>query len=217
MTKLNKLNNIMVDIETVDNTVTSAILSIAAVPWNPSSGSYARKNFFYEVVNLQSCFDKGLTAGGATLEWWFKQSEDARLAAFGYGPTPDLARKPLNLNDVLIKFSNFLQLSEFTKNELRLWGNSARFDLGIIANAYKACNIPIPWSYRTERDVRTLVEMGPSFKKQTRTVGTKHNPVDDCIYQIKYCSKIWRNINNGKNKKGTKKETSSKAVQRKKI
>ena len=211
------LNHIMVDIETVDNTVTSAMLSIAAVPWNPSNGSYARKNFFYEVINLDSCFQKGLTAGGETIAWWFKQSKDARLMALGLGENHESIKDPLNLTSALIKFELFLKSIEaLTGEKPKLWGNSARFDLGIIANAYKACKLPIPWSFRNERDVRTLVQLNPLIKSRTKFHGTRHNPVNDCVYQIKYCSKIWRKLNVGK-KETTKKAASAKTSSRKKV
>lgn len=207
----NNLTHLMLDIETVDNTNTSAILSIAAVPWNPETGAFATKNYFYEVINLQSCFDVGLTAGGDTIEWWFDQSREARMAALGLGTNGERKKEKLSLIQALVKFELFLNAQKTaTGKGYIIWGNSARFDIGIVANAYKACKLPMPWSFRNERDVRTLVHLSPSSKTKTQFIGTKHNPVDDCKYQIKYCSKAWRKIN-------VKKEASTNSTQRKKI
>jgi hypothetical protein len=195
------LSHLMLDLETIDNSYTSAILSIAAVPWNPDTGAFAKKNYFYEVINLQSCFDKGLTAGGDTIEWWFHQSENARMEAIGKN------KDKLTLPQALIKFELFLNTYKTLDNKgYKIWGNSARFDIGILANAYKVCNLPIPWSFRNERDVRTLVQIIPDLKTKTKFTGVRHNPVDDCKHQIKYCSKIWRKING----KQTQQKTTSK-------
>ena len=53
----------------------------------------------------------------------------------------------------------------------------------------------LPWYFRNERDVRTLVSFDPAVKFEIPFTGTIHNPIDDCIHQINYCSKIWKNKN----------------------
>lgn len=70
------MNNVMVDIETLDNKPTSAIVSIGAVMFGPNG--YDEYNTFYMVVDAQSCIDAGLTLSADTISWWMKQSDQAR-------------------------------------------------------------------------------------------------------------------------------------------
>lgn len=199
----------MIDIETVNNTMTSAILSIAAVPWNPDSGRYDKKDYFYRVIDLQSCFNLGLTAGGKTLEWWFQQSTEARMNAFGYDKNFEKMHPKIHIKEALQQLRTYIKDYPLENKRFKIWGNGARFDLGILDNAFTAAKVPLPWGYRNERDVRTLVSLRPELKNKVSSTGIAHNAVDDCVYQIKYCSKIWKKLNDSKFKKTEKTKTTS--------
>jgi hypothetical protein len=92
---------------------------------------------------------------------------------------------------VLLSFKQFtLQLGDF-----QIWGNGVRFDVGILEDAYVACDIQeMPWNFRNERDVRTLVSFAPNIKEHYPSLGVEHNPIDDCKYQIAYCHAIWEKL-----------------------
>ena len=68
------------------------------------------------------------------------------------------------------------------------------FDFGILEDAYKATKHQIPWNFRLERDVRTLVAFYPAIKRDAQSVGVMHAPIDDCKFQIQYCCAIWRKL-----------------------
>lgn len=70
------MNNVMVDLETLDNKPTSAIVSIGAVHFGPNG--YDEGNNFYRIEYQQSCIDAGLTLSGDTIKWWMRQSDRAR-------------------------------------------------------------------------------------------------------------------------------------------
>jgi hypothetical protein len=76
----------------------------------------------------------------------------------------------------------------------KVWGNSARFDLGILEVAYTACKMVIPWQFWNERDVRTLVAFAPEIKANEPFLGDKHDPLHDCLHQIKYCHKTYKTL-----------------------
>ena len=77
--------------------------------------------------------------------------------------------------------------------DINIWGNSARFDIGKLEDAYVACSYhDNPWYFRSERDVRTLVAFAPDVKANIPFEGIEHSPIDDCKHQIKYCSAIWK-------------------------
>lgn len=174
---MKKFTNLMVDIETFGTSSDAAILSIAAIPFNinnPELGAV-----FYQTIDLDSSLKKGLKVDASTILWWLNQDAAARNQI-------NLFPKPLD--NVLRDFSIFC------KKEYQIWGNSARFDLGILESSYKACNLPIPWDFKKERCVRTLASLFPYIKKEMPFDGTRHNPVDDCVHQIKYCREILKEI-----------------------
>lgn len=175
-----KFGHIMIDIETMGNESSVAIVSIGAVEFNMNTGETGKE--FYTNVSLQSCLDIGLKINASTLMWWMKQSDEARKTLTD--------GSPLHIKEALLKFSEFV--NECGGKTAQVWGNSARFDLGILSDAYsKASFIGIPWDFRNERCVRTLVSFLPEIKNMTKFQGTAHNAIDDCHFQIKYCSETW--------------------------
>ena len=177
--------HIMLDIETMGNTSNSAITSIGAVQFNLDTGEIGKT--FYTKVDLKSCTDIGLVMNPDTVLWWLKQNEKARLEI------ADKSVKQLHLAEALQMFKNFINECG-GKDSCLIWGNSARFDCGIMADAYNKVNVKIPWDFRNERCVRTLVSFNPEIKEKMSFTGVMHNALDDCIHQIKYCTAIWDSI-----------------------
>ena len=169
------MKHVMIDIETMGNMSHSAIVSIGAVRFNLETGEIGEK--FYMGVDLQSCLDAGLIINADTLMWWLNQSEAARKK---------ITEKGHPLNKALISLSAFV-----TKDD-QVCGNSARVDLGILSDAFNTCEMPIPWDFRKERCVRTLCSFAPEVKDAEPINGVAHDALADCIFQIIYCSKIYK-------------------------
>jgi len=172
----------MLDLETMGKKSNAALVSIGAVEFNKMNGQTGRE--FYKVIDLQSCLDLGLKIEASTVYWWLQQSQGARDAI-----TVD---KKLPLATVLHMFGKWM---DDCIKDVELWGNGARFDIGLMEDAYNACQLPNPWYFRSERDVRTLVAFKPEIKANEPTYGVEHNPIDDCKHQISYCHKTWKAIN----------------------
>ena len=175
---MKRFENVMIDIETLGTKSYSAILSIAAVEFDLDTGEFG--NTFYVNVDKESCKNVGLKTDDETVEWWNNQSKEAKESLEIHKETLDIALKMLR---------NFLKGKNY-----KIWGNSARFDLGILANAFEIIGLEIPWIYKNERCVRTLVSFQPEIKDKMNFIGTRHNALDDCIHQIKYCSEIWNHL-----------------------
>ena len=175
--------HIMVDIETMGNESNSAIVSIGAVEFNMQTGETGKE--FYVNVLLKSCMDIGLKLNADTVMWWLKQSDEARKSL--------TEGESKNLIQALHEFSSFIESCDGKK--CQVWGNSARFDLGILSDAYNKIGVKIPWDFRNERCVRTLVSFLPEIKNMTKFHGVAHNAVADCHFQIKYCSETWNALN----------------------
>lgn len=167
-------NHLMIDIETMANESFSSIISLGAVEFDINTGQTGKE--FYINISLQSCIDLGLIVNADTIMWWMKQTDEARKS---------LINGTVNIIDALTSFSGFCN------NNYQVWGNSARFDLGILQNAYNKANLPICWDFRKERCVRTLVSLNPEIKKDFKYNGTAHNALADCHNQIQYCYLTW--------------------------
>lgn len=176
------LGHLMVDIETMGEGANAVICSIGAVAFEINTGETGA--MFYHKADIQSCLDAGLKVEGQTLIWWLRQSDEARREVSEAGAA---------LPDVLAAFSSFLSDRE---EDIKLWSNGKHFDMARLADAYKACGMSIPWKYYNVRDVRTLAGIMPEIKERIQRAGTAHHPLDDCQYQIKYCTAIWQYMNN---------------------
>lgn len=175
----NNLGHVMIDLETMGNVCNSAIISIGAIEFDIKSGKLGKE--FYIRIDLQSCLDKGFVVNGSTIYWWLEQSELSRkeICKSNGGYSIEMA---------LSKLSLFM----YQLKDCEIWANGASFDITILKNAYDRCGLTIPWDFRKERDVRTLVSTNPQLKHNTNFVGDIHHPIDDCKHQIKYCCNIWK-------------------------
>lgn len=164
------MNNVMVDIETLDNKPTSTIVSIGAVKFGPNG--YDECDTFYQVVDIQSCIDVGLTVSADTVKWWMRQSDQARDVFQEVGG---------HLASVLIGFSKWLP------SDCKLWGNGASFDNTILSNAYSVLNLSQPWKFWNDRCYRTIAAM---HDRQRFQQGVHHNALDDAISQAQHLIQI---------------------------
>jgi len=175
--------DVMLDLETLGNKSNSAILSIGAVEFNLETGETGRE--FYETVDLQSCLDFGLKINASTFYWWLQQSQAARDAICG--------NEKIDLQSALARFNHWMN---DCIEHVGIWGNGARFDIGLMEDAYVATGWnKMPWYFRSERDVRTLVAFAPEIKEGYPLLGVEHNPIDDCKHQIGYCVETWKKLN----------------------
>lgn len=177
--------HVMLDLETMGNKGNSAIVSIGAVEFNIETGETGRE--FYRMVNLQSCLDIGLKINASTLYWWLKQNETAR----------EEICKGENESDIQLVLAELQDWFSECIEQVKVWGNGARFDIGILEDAYVACRYQkMPWHFRDERDLRTLVAFAPGIKNgvMANFKGVIHNPIDDCKMQIQYASEIWNKL-----------------------
>lgn len=171
-----EFKDIMIDIETMGTRSYAAIISIAAVKFNLETGEIGET--FYRAINLESAVLFGLHIEADTVNWWLSKSKEAQDIY--------LNSKKTDLDKALYL------LSEFVEPDARVWGNAARFDLGLLINAYHKCNSKPKWSIKNEMCVRTLANLFPSIKTQHEYSGIAHDPVSDCLNQIQYTVKAYQ-------------------------
>ncbi|WP_433994735.1 3'-5' exoribonuclease domain-containing protein [Escherichia coli] len=170
--------HLMIDIETMGTNTNAPIVVIGAVFFDPQTGEIGP--VFYIVISLTDAMNTGAVPDGGTIEWWLKQSSEARAA---------ILTDQVKLKDALSRFREFI--NEYSDEKfVQVWGNGATFDNAILRTSYERLDIPCPWRYYNDRDVRTIVELGKTIDFDARTVipfeGVRHNALDDARHQAKY-------------------------------
>lgn len=185
---MNKFKHLMIDLETMGNKPDSAIVAIAAVPFDMVSG-VTDDALFYEVIDLRSSEKYGGSINADTVLWWLGQSENARDEITN-------SKKLIDLPVALSQLYSFV--SEFCEERVRVWGNGNNFDNVILRTAYENCAITPFWKHWNDRDVRTIVELGRNAgidpKNDFPFVGEAHNALDDALHQVNYVVAIHQHL-----------------------
>jgi hypothetical protein len=188
--------NAMVDIETLGRRPFCPVLAIGAcvfrlsndgVVGDPNLPASVITDVFYQAIDLESCLQVGLKIDADTLKWWLVGDKENPENS----PT-DAARQQTFADPAAVSLP--LALDAFTtwinSRPLRLWGNSARFDLGIIEAAYVACGKVMPWEFYNERCYRTIKNLQEAREVKLVRFGTHHNALDDAISQALHLKAI---------------------------
>lgn len=188
-----RMQDLMIDIETIGKTPGSIFVSIGAVYFDMETGLTGKK--FYTNVDIQSAINAGLVLDADTLLWWMKQDEDARLKAFGLNAG---AAKPIPINTALN------DLRGFVRESACVWGNGSVFDCTLLEVGYNKIGQSTPWQFWNVRDVRTFVDLaerlGTTCWKRALGGGqytASHDPVEDCIGQINYVVRYFQDLKEG--------------------
>lgn len=178
----------MIDIETLGRTPGCAIIQIAAVPFNINTGKIS-KDIFKMSIGKGPQLKNGFTSCPNTIKWWNKENKKL---------FEELSSSKNHYVLVGRKFQQYFR-SLIGHQKIRVWGNSNRFDLGIIEGWYQKSigNTTFQpfWNTWLENDCKTLTNLKPLIKKNMTFIGTKHNAIDDCKHQIKYCHATIKALN----------------------
>lgn len=181
--------HLMVDMETMGNSPDAPIVSIGAVFFDPSTGNTGAE--FYQVVSLESSMSFGMKPDASTIQWWLKQSSEARSAI--------LVDEAMGLRESLELLADFIAENAANgSHTVQLWGNGCSFDNVILRRAYALTETPFAVPFWNDRDVRTMVELGKSVGINPRYdipfEGDMHNALSDARHQVKYVSAIWQRL-----------------------
>lgn len=177
--------HVMIDLETLGTQPGSVILSIGAVLFDPSKpvGECLVKDF-YSVVSRQSCEAAKLEVSQDTLDWWEKQSPEARAVL-----TQALdAGQSAAIGDAL------KALAAFIPDGAKVWSNGANFDQPLLDVAYNRCGISLPWKYWNSRCYRTIVALHPNEKAIRPPTVCAHNALEDAKWQAYHVVNVAANL-----------------------
>ena len=187
--------HIMLDLETLGTSTFANIIRIGAVKFELCQPP-TKEGSFDTFINPVSCAKVGLKCDGDTLDWWLQQPlfTETVETSIRYG---------IELEEALDHFSCWInkQYNPLT-DTLHIWGNGSTSDNTWMESAYKLCNKECPWKIWSNKDLRTFLwncerETGVNPKKELEFEGKKHDPIDDCIYQVQlinYCLKLQKTL-----------------------
>lgn len=176
---------VMVDIETLSTQSSAVILSIGALKFDRSESlplSPDVMDSFYVRVARESCEVLGMHVDPDTVRWWNSQEESIRHEAL-----EDTSER-LTIKDALTKLTAWIGRSEL------VWGHGDDFDCVILSEAYRRCDMKVPWKFWNTRDTRTLFDIA-GVKNSDLPANSKHHPIHDCYRQVAGVLKALRKLN----------------------
>lgn len=162
---------VMLDLETLGTGANSAIIAIGAVKFDPEKMLITDN--FYRVVDRESCFRIGMTYDQDTLDWWAKQSPEAKTV---------LTQPGVSINEAIHDFASWIH------PKTQVWGNGSDFDNVMVAETFRKHGKKLPWQFWNNRCYRTMKNMFPSVPLVRR--GVHHHAVDDAETQAIHLMQI---------------------------
>lgn len=206
--------NILIDLETAAKTERAAILSIGAVPFilpsddvlfvDAATGSSALQSKaleeiqpYFTSINATSCVMEGMEFDQDTVNWWSRQSLEAKSQ---FNDT-DRAK---NIEQAFIGLIEYIRgIRNKFGCDIQIWTQGTDFDIPKIRYCCtKIADIPeeqLPWRYNAVRDARTYVLEGLALLNGRKPAkdAYKDIPADphaDCIVSHDVISDCYKSI-----------------------
>lgn len=174
--------DMMLDLETLDTTPRSAILSIAAVAFNRNAPEEYTLALPYFYRRCKPDFTKYGTSYG-TFEFWMKQSDAARQALFA--DATDMAKV---LADLRMFYVTNLSINA------NVWCLPGSFDLPILENAFRVEGVTVPWKYDAVACLRTVYKLAGITKADRVAPTVAHDALADAVSQVATLRKALQRI-----------------------
>ena len=165
--------NIVLDLETLGTAEDSAILQIGcAIPsfdWHKLDGI---SPFFVATIAYEQAINSEFSKDSDTLDWWEKQSVEARKVVFSGQDSYE---------DALDQFKFWIETLKSKGLEVNLWGNGPEFDNRLLDYTLRSYNISGLWSFRNNHSMRTARLFFPVISSDNNYI--KHTALDDAKYE----------------------------------
>ncbi len=175
---MESMKDVMLDLETLGNGKNACIVQIGACYFDRMTGEIG--NTFKVNIDPTSSVKSGADIDAETVMWWMKQTDEARQSILVPG---------IEIENAIHRLNIFLEQAN------AIWSH-ATFDFVIVTETFKRLDIKPKFSYRSARDLRTLVDLGKINTKKFTREGTHHDALDDCKFQVKYAVDCINSINN---------------------
>lgn len=191
--------HVSLDLETLGTGPGSVILSIGARVFDPAGDSVPAPdggpNCFYCTVDVLDQLLMGRAIDPDTLKWWGDQAREAKSGLLKVAGEGVMLRH--SMTGALRKLTDFIEQDGLSPV---IWANSPSFDCVILRHAYRSVGLVEPWSFRSERDLRTICDAAGVDKREV-TVDqhlVAHSALDDAIFQARVVQECHRRLAEGK-------------------
>lgn len=180
--------HLMIDLETLGAGPDAAIVEIGfcAFELGPRADEGALGGRSWSLyVDADDCVRRGLRIDAAAVRWWMDQSALARQR-IAHPPEP-----PQPLEEAL---GDLAAIVEGLGKLDGIWSHGAAFDQPVLASAFRACGLLLPWKYWQGFDTRTvffLCEQLLGAKPPRPESGVKHSAGDDAIAQTLWVQRAY--------------------------
>lgn len=174
--------HVMIDLETLGTDINSVIVAIGAVKFDIKTGEIIDE--FYSPVDPVSCQEVGMGIDANTVMWWLHPDRNKAREAL-------LAEEYRNdIFNALTDFNNWYVLGHEAGDPLcPVWGNGCMFDNAIMEFAYKRVNQECPWTFRENRDYRTIKQiLGSKYLEPEKVL--HHHALEDAKWQAQHLVNI---------------------------
>lgn len=159
-------NHIMLDLETLSDKPDALVLSIGAVKFDENGV----RDEYYQVIDWSDQNLKPFDISFGTVQWWFRQSPEARAEFAKKGGV-----------EPLVALQEF---AEFVGKNAKVWGNGSEFDNIILTHMCRAYGMNPPWLFWNNRCYRTIKNLYKDVKLVRS--GQHHNALDDARTQAEH-------------------------------
>ena len=175
--------HVVIDLETLGTRPGSVILQIGAESFRLNQiDNFPRPGCDIYIDPLLS-YSAGFYRDQDTVNWWNNQNPETRRIVQGGTTSPFQA---------LMEFGTYMKgLGD--KSSIYVWGNSPRFDCGLLEAYYHHYALEIPWEFRNERDLRTLAALRPNLYAEAKELYKNvapHNGYYDAKYEAEVIAHI---------------------------
>lgn len=167
------MKRIMIDFETFGVGKHACVVQIGAADFD-------KNETFKCNVDGVDAQRNGAVIDAATVYWWLEQN--------------DAAQKSIGIYDAVKERDAFSRLNDFLKDADEIWSH-ATFDFVILMEALRRLDIKPSFSYRSARDIRTLLALTGFDHRKVERHGVHHDALHDCLHQIKYCKLAMEKLN----------------------
>ena len=162
------MNNVMIDISTLDLVPTSAIIEIGAVIFDDD---FIIHGDFHTFICPICVYDEEFSVSKSTTDYW-KSAYPDRL--------DKVMNSEIQLHKALLDFNEFIYKSDVDL----FWCQDKSFDIAILNHAYSVTNQRPLWKSYNTVELSTLLKVA-NQKRVTINVQSKTNTcIDNCLGQV---------------------------------
>lgn len=183
--------HVSIDLETLGKNPQATIASIAAVDFDPLTGTVSTDSAFHRIIDLEA--PGGGVMDVSTVLWWMRQDEEARRRLF---VEPDLSIT-VPLMQALAEFSEWLGHNDSLPEgqeypDVMLWQRGDK-DSQWLTSAYEGTGLKVPYGFWQVSDQRTLCKYVRT-NAVTRDSNLAHDALGDAVYQAECLCQAFKTL-----------------------